>query len=31
MDLYRETLVYGTDELIKLTSDKKTWGVNDDR
>ena len=31
MNLYREKVVYGTDEWKKLTSHKKTWGVNDDR
>ena len=31
IDLYREKVVYGTDEWKKLTSHKKTWGVNDDR
>ena len=31
MDLYRKKMVYWTDEWKKLTSRKKTWGVNDDR
>ncbi len=31
IDLYREKVVYGTDEWKKLTSHKKTLGVNDDR
>ena len=31
MDLYREKIQYETDEWKKLTSHKKTWGVNDDR
>ena len=31
MDLYREKVVYWTDEWKKLTSHKKIWAVNDDR
>lgn len=31
LDLYREKIQYGTGEWKKLTSHKKTWGVNDDR
>ena len=31
MDLYREKVIYGTDEQKKFTSHKKTWGINDDR
>ncbi len=31
VDLYREKVVYRTDKWKKLTSHKKTWGVNDDR
>ena len=31
MDLYRQKVVYGTGKWKKLTSHKKTWGVNDDR
>ncbi len=31
MDLYRKKVQYGTYEWKKLTSHKKTGGVNDDR
>ena len=31
MDLYREKVQYRLDEWKKLTSHKKTWGVNNDR
>ena len=31
MDLYIEKVIYGTEEWKKLTSHKKTWGVNNHR
>ena len=31
MDLYKEKMVYKTEEWKKLISHKKTWGVNNDR